>query len=115
VLELALAGRGSEATAAMAIGGPFAAVSSKLTTAMTAWKKATPKALLPLRNRITGANLGVRHAPSVRSSEASTSATVSKPASAGRCCSSAIQPITFFSAEMTVEWFRPPKKRPISL
>ena len=44
VLELALAGRGSEATAAMAIGSPFAAVSSKLTTAMTAWKKATPKA-----------------------------------------------------------------------
>jgi hypothetical protein len=40
VLELALAGRREDAAAAMAIGSPFANVSSKLTIAMTAWKKA---------------------------------------------------------------------------
>ncbi len=40
VLELALAGRRAEAVAAMAIGQPFANVSSKLTIALTAWKKA---------------------------------------------------------------------------
>jgi hypothetical protein len=38
VLELALAGKRDKATAAMAIGSPFATVSSKLTAAMTAWK-----------------------------------------------------------------------------
>jgi hypothetical protein len=31
-----------------------------------------------------------------------------------RSCSRS-QPATFFSAEMTVEWFLPPKWRPISL
>ena len=40
VLELALAGRRETATSAMAMGSPFATVSSKLTTALTAWKKA---------------------------------------------------------------------------
>lgn len=39
VLELALAGRRTEAEAAMAIGSPFANVSSRLTIAMTNWKK----------------------------------------------------------------------------
>ncbi|MGC8638786.1 MAG: CZB domain-containing protein [Isosphaeraceae bacterium] len=38
VLELALAGEREKATAAMAVGGPFANVSSKLTAVMTAWK-----------------------------------------------------------------------------
>ena len=38
VLELALAGQREKATAAMAIGSPFASISSKLTTAMTSWK-----------------------------------------------------------------------------
>ena len=40
VLELALAGRREDAKSAMAMGSPFATVSSKLTTALTAWKKA---------------------------------------------------------------------------
>jgi hypothetical protein len=40
VLELALAGRKEEATAAMALGSRFAAVSSSLTMAVTAWKEA---------------------------------------------------------------------------
>jgi methyl-accepting chemotaxis protein len=39
VLELALAGRRDEAKAAMAFGSAFATTSSRLTTAMTAWKK----------------------------------------------------------------------------
>ena len=39
VLELALTGHADQATAAMAIGGPFATVSSKLTAALTNWKK----------------------------------------------------------------------------
>ncbi len=39
VLELALAGKRTEATAAMAIDGSFTAVSVKLTAALTAWKK----------------------------------------------------------------------------
>jgi Chemoreceptor zinc-binding domain len=42
VLELALAGHREQAAAAMAIGSPFATVSSKLTTALTAWKKQAP-------------------------------------------------------------------------
>jgi hypothetical protein len=44
VLELALAGKRGEATAAMALGSPFATVSSKLTAAMTAWRKDLPGA-----------------------------------------------------------------------
>lgn len=40
VLELALAGRKEEATAAMALGSRFAEVSSSLTMAVTAWKEA---------------------------------------------------------------------------
>jgi hypothetical protein len=40
VLELALAGRKDEATAAMALGSRFALVSSNLTMAVTAWKEA---------------------------------------------------------------------------
>ena len=40
VLELALAGRKDEATAAMALGSRFAVVSSSLTMAVTAWKEA---------------------------------------------------------------------------
>jgi hypothetical protein len=40
VLELALAGRKDEATAAMALGSRFAVVSSNLTMAVTAWKEA---------------------------------------------------------------------------
>ncbi len=40
VLELALAGRKEEATAAMALGSRFAAVSSNLTMAVLAWKNA---------------------------------------------------------------------------
>ncbi len=39
VLEIALSGRREDAKAAMAVGSPFANVSSKLTIAMTAWKK----------------------------------------------------------------------------
>jgi hypothetical protein len=42
VLELALTGHREQATAAMAIGSPFATVSSKLTTTLTAWKKQAP-------------------------------------------------------------------------
>ncbi len=42
VLDLALSGNRADATAALAIGSPFATVSSKLTIAMTAWKKALP-------------------------------------------------------------------------
>jgi hypothetical protein len=38
VLELALASQREKAAAAMAIGNPFASVSSRLTAAMTAWK-----------------------------------------------------------------------------
>jgi hypothetical protein len=38
VLELALSGRAQEATAAMALGSRFAAVSSQLTMAILAWK-----------------------------------------------------------------------------
>ena len=40
VLELALAKRADQATAAMAIGSPFASVSARLTSAMVAWKLA---------------------------------------------------------------------------
>jgi hypothetical protein len=40
VLELALAGRKEEATAAMALGSRFATVSSNLTMAVIAWKDA---------------------------------------------------------------------------
>jgi hypothetical protein len=40
VLELALAGHQAQAKDAMAPGGPFATVSSHLTTALMAWKKA---------------------------------------------------------------------------
>lgn len=40
VLELALSGRAAEATAAMALGSRFAAVSSQLTMAVLAWKDA---------------------------------------------------------------------------
>ena len=40
VLELALAGRKDEATAAMALGSRFATVSSNLTMAVMAWKDA---------------------------------------------------------------------------
>jgi hypothetical protein len=40
VLELALAGRKVEATAAMALGSRFATVSSNLTMAVLAWKEA---------------------------------------------------------------------------
>lgn len=40
VLELALAGRKAEATAAMALRSPFAAASSNLTMAVLAWKEA---------------------------------------------------------------------------
>ncbi len=39
VLELAIAGRREEATAAMALGSRFAVVSSNLTMAVIAWKK----------------------------------------------------------------------------
>jgi hypothetical protein len=42
VLELALAGRKAEATAAMALRSRFAEVSSNLTMAVMAWKEATP-------------------------------------------------------------------------
>jgi hypothetical protein len=42
VLELALAGRKAEATAAMALRSRFAAGSSNLTMAVTAWKEAAP-------------------------------------------------------------------------
>jgi methyl-accepting chemotaxis protein len=42
VLELALVGKGAEATAMMAIGGSFAIVSTRLTAALTAWKKRMP-------------------------------------------------------------------------
>ena len=38
VLELALGGQKEKAAAAMALGSSFASISSKLTTAMTAWK-----------------------------------------------------------------------------
>ncbi|MFZ5831612.1 MAG: CZB domain-containing protein [Planctomycetota bacterium] len=40
VLEMALAGRRAEATAAMALGSRFAEVSSNLTMAVAAWKEA---------------------------------------------------------------------------
>ena len=40
VLELALAGRKEEATAAMALGSRFAVMSSNLTMAVIAWKEA---------------------------------------------------------------------------
>jgi hypothetical protein len=43
VLELALAGRKAEATAAMALRSRFAEVSSSLTMAVTAWKAAVPQ------------------------------------------------------------------------
>ena len=55
------------------------------------------------------------YAPSARSRVARTSETVSKPARGGLWRSSVSQERTFFSAEMTVEWLRPPKNRPISL
>ena len=42
VLALALASHREQAAAAMAIGSTFATVSSKLTTALTAWKKQAP-------------------------------------------------------------------------
>jgi hypothetical protein len=42
VLELALAGRKAEATAAMALRSRFAEVSSNLTMAVIAWKEAAP-------------------------------------------------------------------------
>jgi hypothetical protein len=41
VLELALSGRVAEATAAMALGSRFAAVSSQLTMAVLEWKDAS--------------------------------------------------------------------------
>ena len=41
VLELALAGRKQEATAAMALGSRFAVVSSNLTVTIMAWKEAS--------------------------------------------------------------------------
>jgi hypothetical protein len=47
VLELALAGRKEEATAAMALGSRFSAVSSSLTMAVTAWKEAASAEELP--------------------------------------------------------------------
>ena len=40
---------------------------------------------------------------------------VSKPGSRAFCCSSRSHPCIFLSAEMTVEWLRSPKWRPISL
>jgi hypothetical protein len=43
VLELALAGRKAEATAAMALRSRFATVSSNLTMAVMAWKESAPK------------------------------------------------------------------------
>lgn len=39
VLEMALSGRATEATAAMALGSRFAAVSSQLTIAVLGWKE----------------------------------------------------------------------------
>jgi hypothetical protein len=42
VLELALAGRKTEATAAMALHSRFAEVSANLTMAVTAWQEAAP-------------------------------------------------------------------------
>jgi len=39
-LELALAGHRDKATSGMAVGSPFASVSSKLTSSMVAWKRA---------------------------------------------------------------------------
>ena len=53
--------------------------------------------------------------PISRSIAARMSEIVSNPASKAFRSSSRIHPVTFFSAEMTVEWLRPPKKRPISL
>jgi hypothetical protein len=50
VLELAIAGRKDEATAAMALGSRFAAVSSSLTMAVTAWKEAASAGQLPNEN-----------------------------------------------------------------
>jgi hypothetical protein len=44
VLELALAGRKDEATAAMALGSRFAILSSNLTMAIVAWKDAAASA-----------------------------------------------------------------------
>ncbi len=55
------------------------------------------------------------HVPRLRSRSARRSATVSKPGKSELRSSSRSQPRTFFSAEMTVEWLRPPKYRPISL
>jgi len=49
----------------------------------------------------------------VRSNADRISPTVSNPASRPFRCSSFSQAATFFSAEMTVEWLRPPKKRPV--
>ena len=46
VLELALAGRKDEAAAAIALGSRFAAVSSKLTMAVLAWKDDPPRAAI---------------------------------------------------------------------
>jgi hypothetical protein len=43
VLELALAGRKAEATAAMALRSRFAEVSSNLTMSVMAWKEAAPQ------------------------------------------------------------------------
>jgi hypothetical protein len=40
VLELALAGHRDRASNAMAVGSPFASISSKLTSSMVAWKRA---------------------------------------------------------------------------
>ena len=57
----------------------------------------------------------IDQAPSVRSRALRMSLIISKPARRPLRASSLIQPSTFFSAEITVEWFRPPKKRPISL
>jgi hypothetical protein len=51
VLELALAGRKEEATAAMAMGSRFAAVSSNLTMTVTAWKEAAAAEELPNENK----------------------------------------------------------------
>jgi Carbonic anhydrase len=47
--------------------------------------------------------------PRPRSRSARRSATVSNPGNSELRCSSRSQPRTFFSAEITVEWLRPPK------
>ena len=51
VLELALAGRKDEATAAMALRSRFAAVSSSLTMAVIAWKEAAASGRIAVNTR----------------------------------------------------------------